>query len=512
MSRLPDGVTEEAFSRSLEEWRGVLGADAVIADEAVLRGYADSKALADPDARMPAVVLVPENKEQIAAVLKVAEREALPLWMCVNGVSAFVAPPPKPGYVVLDLKRMNRVLEVNEDLAYCRVEAGVTFRQLHEHLRAAGSRLWVDPPASPDQAIADSFADHGVGSTPYTDHFLMQCGMEVMLADGLVVKTGMGAMPKSTCWQLFKFGYGPWIDGAFTQSNFGIVTQLGVWLMPQPPGYKPFMVSVPKEDDLGALMDMLRPLKINMVVPNGVAVSHILYDAAMHGSRASYQNGSGRLSETAIKAVADDMGLGVWNLYGALYGLPNNVDLAWEMVRGAFASIPGARVSSGEDMKDNAVWTYREGMMRGVPSSAAENIADWAGGGLLRVSPTVPVDGEEAMRAFTESRAVVEAHDFDYLGQFSATWRAATKTVALSFDREQQAAQARACAEALMDATVKAGYGHATVDPGLADKAAEAYDWNNHALMDLTRRVKMALDPQGILSPGLAGIWPASSE
>ncbi len=62
----------------------------------------------------------------------------------------------------------------------------------------------------------------------------MHCGMEIVLPDGEVVRTGMGALPDETTehgssntWQLFPYGFGPYSDGIFTQSNYGIVTKMG---------------------------------------------------------------------------------------------------------------------------------------------------------------------------------------------------------------------------------------------------------------------------------------------
>ena len=72
---------------------------------------------------------------------------------------------------------------------------------------------------------------------PYRDHFGAQCGMEVVTGGGELVRTGMGALPNSQTWQQFKYGYGPYIDGMFSQSNFGVVTKMGIWLMPEPETY-----------------------------------------------------------------------------------------------------------------------------------------------------------------------------------------------------------------------------------------------------------------------------------
>lgn len=74
----------------------------------------------------------------------------------------------------------------------------------------------------------------------------MHCGMEVVLPNGELMRTGMGAMPQpkkpgeplvplheepgNKCWQLFPYGFGPYNDGLFSQSNLGIVTKMGLWV------------------------------------------------------------------------------------------------------------------------------------------------------------------------------------------------------------------------------------------------------------------------------------------
>ena len=144
------------------------------------------------------------------------------------------ASPRMAGTVVLDLKRMNRILEVSESDGYALVEPGVSYFDLYEHIQAKGYKLWLDVPDPGWGSVVGNALDHGVGYTPYGDHFAMQCGMEVVLPNGELVRTGMGAMPGNTTWQLFKYGFGPYLDGMFTQSNFGIVTKMGIWLMPEP--------------------------------------------------------------------------------------------------------------------------------------------------------------------------------------------------------------------------------------------------------------------------------------
>ncbi len=118
----------------------------------------------------------------------------------------------------------------------CPGRAGVTYKQLYDYIAEHKLGLWLSVPAP--SAIAGPVGntlDRGVGYTPYGEHFMFACGMEVVLANGEVLRTGMGSLPNSNTWQVFKWGYGPYLDGIFTQSNYGIVTKFGFWLMPAPP-------------------------------------------------------------------------------------------------------------------------------------------------------------------------------------------------------------------------------------------------------------------------------------
>ena len=63
--------------------------------------------------------------------------------------------------------------------------------------------------------------ERGIGYTPSAT--TTPCiGMEVVLPDGDLLRTGMGAMSNSASWQLYKPGFGPSVDGLFAQSNLGV--------------------------------------------------------------------------------------------------------------------------------------------------------------------------------------------------------------------------------------------------------------------------------------------------
>ena len=102
--------------------------------------------------------------------------------------------------------------------------------------------------------------------TNYRDHFDAHCGMEVVLPNGEVLRTGTGALPGAKTWQEYKYGYGPYLDGMFSQSNFGIVTKMGFWLAPEPEAFRTDTVMVYKYEDLIPLMDTMSYLSDSYIV------------------------------------------------------------------------------------------------------------------------------------------------------------------------------------------------------------------------------------------------------
>lgn len=483
-------IDQARQTATLEALAQALGGGGVDLDPQTLVRYAR------PGAR-PAGLVLPADEGQLAQVLQAARELGGVVQTVCNGAYG-LDKAAQDKVIILDLQKMNKVLEVDDELATCLVEPGVTFRQLDAHIKVKGLKLWVDYPGNPDESVAASFVNRRPGYTPYSDHFLMQCGLEVMLADGKVVRTGMGAMPKSTCWQLFKFGYGPWVDGLFTQSDFGVVTKVGMWMMPQPPAYQTFMVSVPNEDDLGALFDVLGPLKLNMVVANGVAISNALHEAALLGKRRSDYKGQGVMPASAVKAAGEAFGGGYWNLYGAIYGLPGNVPILWDMVKGAFSSIGGARVITDGKGVDPRLWSWRMGTMTGVVADPPGRTEGWLGDRALTVHPVSPVDGEEAARLYQLSRDICSEKGFDFLGETTAIWRSANHRLVLPFSsgRSDSASRATACAEALIAAHASEGFGQIQTDSGLGGAVAKTFEKGGRSV--LHSRVKKALDPNSI--------------
>lgn len=125
------------------------------------------------------------------------------------------AAPRVRGSVTIDLgRRMNAILDINAEDYTCLVEPGVSFYALHEALKSRGydQHMWIDTPDLGGGSIIGNTVDRGVGYTPYGDHWACHSGMEVVLPTGEVIRTGMGALPRSNAWQIFPYGFGPYSE------------------------------------------------------------------------------------------------------------------------------------------------------------------------------------------------------------------------------------------------------------------------------------------------------------
>src|SRR6187551_434875 len=270
----PPNVSTADFNKALAAWRQAVGKDWVFTSDEDVALYRDaySPYWGKPEERVASAAVAPQTVEQVQAVVRTANQYKVPLYAISTGRNLAYggSAPVYSGSVVLDLKRMNRVLEVNEPNAYALVEPGVSYFDLYEHITKANVDLWIDPPDPGWGSVIGNALDGGGGwsASPFRDHFGAHCGMEVVLANGEVVRTGMGALPNSKSWQHNKWGFGPWVDGLFRQGNMGVVTKMGFYLLPRPEALCTSVAQVFKEEDVVPLLDTVNLLE-NQHVVNG---------------------------------------------------------------------------------------------------------------------------------------------------------------------------------------------------------------------------------------------------
>jgi 4-cresol dehydrogenase (hydroxylating) len=507
---LPQGIAASDLAVAIEKFKTILGPQSVLTDETQLVPYMKIMMSVEEDRHAPSAALIATEVEQIQKIVGVCNEHKVPIWPISTGKNLGYgsAAPGSRGQVVLDLGRMNRILEVDADLGTALVEPGVTYQQLHDYLRERSIPLWLSCPAP--SAIAGPVGntlDRGVGYTPYGEHFMFQCGMEVVLPNGELLRTGMGGIPNSNTWQVFKWGFGPYLDGLFTQSNYGIVTKMGLWLMPAPPAYKPFAIRYDDEQDITGIVETLRPLRIAQVIPNAMVIASAIWEAAAIVARADHYDGTGRTPDDVIRKILAEHQLGAWNVYAALYGTQEQIDVNWKIVTEVVKASGKGVIVTAEEAGDNPIFKYRAALMRGDMTLQEFGLYNWrGGGGSMWFAPVSQARGSETLKQMEMAKSILHKHNLDYVGEFIVGWRDMHHIIDVLFDRtdpdEMQAAHA--CFGELLDVFTKAGYGTYRVNTAFMDQVAEAYGPVKRAF---NQTLKRALDPNGIIAPGKSGIW-----
>src|SRR5271156_1099156 len=316
--RVPPGVSSQDFSEAIKQFEDAVGKEWVFTSDEDVAMYRDaySPFYGEPDELVASAAVAPDNVEEVQKVVQIANTYKIPLYTISTGKNLGYggSAPVYSGSVVLDLKRMNRILEVNERNAYALVEPGVSYFDLYRYIQEKGLKLWVDVPDPGWGSPIGNSLDRGGGylMPQYRNHFDSHCGMEVVLANGEVMRTGMGAMPSAKTWQQYRYGFGPYVDGMFSQSNFGVVTKMGVWLLPEPEAYRDGTVAVARHDDLVPFVETLAYLYNSQIVQGTSAL-----DSPLLTYRVSKGGGvvdlPGDISVAELERIGREQNIAYWS-------------------------------------------------------------------------------------------------------------------------------------------------------------------------------------------------------
>ena len=436
--------------------------------------------------------------------------------------------------ILLDLSKLNAISDYDPRYGTVRVEPGVTFGQLSAYLRQAGNQHFLNViGGDPNSSVLGNILERGDGAGPYCERSEYCCGASVLLANGEELQTGFANVRHSRLGALAKFGLGPNFQELFLQSNYGIVTGLTIWLCPMPAQFRSFHLEVAATVPLAQLLESFRDLYRRGVLHAPVTFWND-YKQLIGGRRipATIKRGQ-PLGRRQLQEISNRYC--PWYAFGGIYVADEPLARAT-----ARAVARALRTPPLAGIRFRQVTARRLKLLRlaerlGIAAKVPGNnlLAAWDNNPLLghidadnlqglfwrkkevlpdRRDPALqqcglhwnafllPFEGALMEAAFAQLDELCFAFGFEPVLSFILVNDRYVRVFhQLIFDRENadEEHQAARCQRAVFDYLEQAGFSHYRLDilqmntrPGLLKNDS------------LNKKLKAALDPQGIISPG----------
>lgn len=533
----------------------IVGIENLTADPAQLSPYNQGTF---PNKHNNIIVVMPLNNEEIIRVLNEIriynKAQTLPenktaIYTVSSGKNwGYSAQEPSfNNAVLLKLSRIKSIEDYDNKQGTVTVSTGITQQDLYNFLQAHEGKFWIDATgSSPNCSIIGNTLERGFGHTNYGDHFNNVCNFEIILADGTIINTGFkqfsknGVVPVAA--DCYKWGIGPYVDGLFTQSNFGIVTKMTLWLMPKPEHFEAFFISIKNNEKLPQLINDLQPLKLKGIIKSGV---HIGNDHKAIQALSFYpwkeSKGCVPLPEDIKEQLKKKYMIGAWSVSGAFYGSKAEIKVWKKMLKSAVKNtaddikfVNEFTLNLAIKMKSilslltpidfNANIPLLEKVFRlkqGVPTNFFIPSSYWRkktppnlndnidptkdNVGLLWLAPIAPIDGRHVKIMSDIINNIQIKYGYEPgLSITLLTERTLDCVISLVYDRdiEGEDEKALACHDELFETLTNQGY----FPYRLSSHAHDAYDKIDSSLKPQLRKIKNALDEGDILSPQKYGI------
>ena len=451
--------------------------------------------------------------------------------------------------ILLDLGQLSNIKHFDSELGLITIEPGVTQQQLSDYLQLNNHDYMVPVTgAGPDCSILANALERGYGITPYTDHFSAVTSIQGYWANGTPYQSAVNELDASDdkfVDKTFKWGLGPYLEGLFTQSNLGIVSQMTIRLAKKKADFTSFFIQM--EDD--ALLEKAVPL-IRQVLQDyeGIVGSINLMDQrrllSMFAKNPNGNDAHQVMENQDIERLAKELQAPSWTIVGSIYGSVGVVKAVKKEINLIFKQLPCKRIYSNSliivlankvikyipsilinkvpplSVAVEQLDSFNKGkeIMLGKPNKVALKLAYWRhketkgfdkeklspgedGCGLLWYAPLITMKANK-MREFVEFiRETCPKYNIEPFITFTNLKHdCVDSTIPIVFDlsNPQAVTDAHNCLKALVEEGLKKGF-----VPYRLNIDQQQWLLNNDSdFWQTVNKIKNSLDPHNVLSQG----------
>ncbi|ATW27487.1 FAD-binding oxidoreductase [Candidatus Formimonas warabiya] len=451
----------------LAQIRKIVGMDYVFTEKEDLFCYTYDGSFVLDRPKLPGVVVMPGNTEETSRIMKLAHTYGIPVVPRGAGSNLSGGSLSEQACIVMQMTRMNRILNMDRRNMTAVVESGVITGTFQEEVAKMGLFYPPDPSSLAFSTMGGNVAEcaggpRGVKYGVTRDYVL---GLEVVLADGSVIKTGSATMKCVAGYDLTKLFTG-------SEGTLGVVTQITVKLLPMPQARQTVLASF---SNLDQTAETVVEILSRGIIPSALELMDQVYIQNIE----SFMPSGLPLDAEAVLLIEVD---------GPKSSLDEQISEIAKICRNQGAM--HIRCASSQEEREK-LWAARRGaygaIARNYPTIISEDV-------------TVPRDKiPEAVRrvrkiaeTFQLTIAII-AHAGD--GNFHASILTDEKN-STEMARIQQALPE------LFKAALELG-GTITGEHGVGLTKAPYLPWETGAGgMHVMKAIKDALDPKNILNPG----------
>jgi len=484
------------------------------------------------DRKIP-LVLRPGTEADVERIVALANQHRTPLYPISTGKNWGLGSklPVLDGGVVVDLSGLNEIACVNESAPYAIIGPGVTQGQLAAYLAERHPELTLNLTGSfAHTSIVGNVLDRGDGAYARIDDLL---GVRGILGNGTPFQAGgvwnnPGVdLPAHGC----RYNAGPDLTGLFSQSNFGIVTQMAFRLSRKPEQRYIFW-GVARDAELERVVDTFRHFGDQKSInPGGVNIGYANRFVQARSTLTSADQNDLRRGESLARLPSVPLGdsgknsaaasdSAEWNFYALVEGTRAVADIIVSELREAFppfcVQVGAYRTDSEEDPRavlppflhplvkpltgipdDQTIRLIYQLTGTALPEDPAQMDADHTPFGMKCYIPVLPTTGQAARRASSIVAALREQHSVNIKLSLFGDGRTLV-TIHFRTDDPDQVSRAVQCEAALWNLMTEAGFPPYRVSIDQMQRLTDG----RPEFFSLVQQLKVTLDPNGIIAPG----------